>query len=35
MTADTPLLAPAIVLAALVIRAALTELRHPGTVREE
>ncbi|WP_328346279.1 hypothetical protein OG873_04550 [Streptomyces violaceus] len=34
MTADTPLLAPAIILAALAIKTALTELWHPGTARE-
>lgn len=32
---DASLLAPVIVIAALVIRTAITELRHPGTARRQ
>lgn len=32
---DTSLLAPVIVIAALVIRTAITELRHPGSARRQ
>lgn len=35
MSAEASLLAPAIVIAVLVIRTALGELRHPGSAREE
>ncbi|MFG2456531.1 hypothetical protein ACGFWE_05600 [Streptomyces sp. NPDC048523] len=35
MAADSSLLAPAIVAAALVIRTAVGELRHPGSAREQ
>ena len=35
MAADTSLLAPAIMAAALVIRTAVGELRRPGSAREE
>ncbi|WMD02907.1 hypothetical protein [Streptomyces sp. FXY-T5] len=35
MAAEASLLAPAIVIAVLVIRTALGELRHPGSAREE
>ncbi|WP_329531944.1 hypothetical protein OG568_15220 [Streptomyces sp. NBC_01450] len=35
MAADTSLLAPAILAAALVIRAALGELQRPGSAREQ
>ncbi|WP_461080935.1 hypothetical protein [Streptomyces deserti] len=35
MAADASLLAPVIVSAVLVIKAALGELRHPGSARQE
>lgn len=35
MAAEASLLAPAVVIAVLVIRTALGELRHPGSAREE
>lgn len=35
MATDTSLLAPAIIIAALVIRTAVAELRHRGTAREQ
>lgn len=35
MAADASLLAPAIIIAALVVRTALDELRHQGTAREQ
>ncbi|MEU3985944.1 hypothetical protein AB0F77_38785 [Streptomyces sp. NPDC026672] len=35
MATDVPPLTPAIIIAALVVRAALGELRHRGTIREQ
>ncbi|MET7377827.1 hypothetical protein ABZT08_03235 [Streptomyces sp. NPDC005526] len=35
MTDDASLLAPAIFIAAIVIRTALLELRHPGNARQQ
>ncbi|GAQ64985.1 hypothetical protein [Streptomyces scabiei] len=35
MATDASLLAPAIIIAALVVRTALGELRHRGTAREQ
>lgn len=35
MAADASLVAPVIVIAALIIKTALGELRHPGSAREE